>query len=139
MKQVQALMDIGSEVEVDLSLVRDRIPENLLKLLSDNPVGIVIDYKMTDGSGTGVVLRLGDGSFNWFFYEELKVSFGVKSPGVLKETNLQENNIYADQIELIKINNKKIKKFDSTKLKGKNIFNPILFIRWLLYSLKDVY
>ena len=71
MKQVQALMDIGSEVEVDLSLVRDRIPENLLKLLSDNPVGIVIDYKMTDGTGIGLVLKFSGGAQSWFFEDEI--------------------------------------------------------------------
>ena len=108
MSQAATLSRIGSKVRIDLDLVKDRIPGTLAKKIKDNPRGTVIDYKMTDGSGTGVVLRLGDGSFNWFFYEELKVSLSVESPGVLKKINLQASNIYTDQIEFIKTNNKKI-------------------------------
>ena len=71
MSQAATLQRIGSNVRVDLERVRDRIPATLLRLLSNNPRGKIIDYKMTDGTGIGVVLELGDGSTSWFFIDEI--------------------------------------------------------------------
>ncbi len=65
------LNKIGTSVRVDLDRIRDRVPGTLLKLLTNNPRGKVVDYKMTDGMGIGVVLELSDGSISWFFSEEL--------------------------------------------------------------------
>ena len=40
--------------------------------LSQDPRGTVIDYKMTDGrGGIGVVLKMNDGSKQWFFEDEI--------------------------------------------------------------------
>ena len=142
MKQIQILMDIGSKVEVDLLLVRDRIPDELLKLLSNNPVGTVTDYKMTDGSGTGVVLRLVDGSFNWFFYEELKGGMVGTTPLLLNEDKSQEESISFENNYTFESKRVKTKLFKSPINKSGTIiemFNPMVFIRWLLYALKDVY
>ena len=71
MPKVSALSRIGSRVKVRLDQVRDRIPSNLLKQLSLNPQGKVIDYKMTDGTGIGLILEFSDGSTSWFFQEEI--------------------------------------------------------------------
>ena len=142
MKQIQTLIEIGSTVEVDPILVRDRIPNDLLKLLSDNPEGTVIDYKMTDGSGTGVVLRLMDGSINWFFYEELKGAKVGTLPLVLNEGKFQKESISLEKKSIFQSNRNHSKLFNSPIKKGIAIvemFNPIIFFRWLLYSLKDVY
>ena len=62
---------IGSKVRVDLNNVNDRIPSNLKGLLKDDPRGTLVDYKMTDGGGIGVVLELNDGSTSWFFADEI--------------------------------------------------------------------
>ena len=63
---------IGSNVKINLERVRDRIPPGLIKQLSEDPRGTVMDYKMTDGrGGIGVVIKLKDGSENWFFEEEI--------------------------------------------------------------------
>ncbi len=72
MDQTATLNRIGSNVRVDLDRVRDRIPGNLIKQLTNNPRGRVIDYKMTDGQGIGCVLELSDGSTSWFFDDEIK-------------------------------------------------------------------
>jgi len=142
MKQIQTLMELGSTVEVDLLLVHDRIPDELLKLLSDNPVGTVIDYKMTDGSGTGVVLRLKDGSFNWFFYEELKGAMVATMPLLPNSDKFQKGSISLEEKYIFESPQKKIKSFNSPINKPITIvdmFNPINFLRWFLYALKDVY
>ncbi len=71
MSQAATLSRIGSKVRIDLDLVKDRIPGTLAKKIKDNPRGTVIDYKMTDGQGIGLVIELGDGSTSWFFNEEI--------------------------------------------------------------------
>ncbi len=71
MNQGATSLRIGSKVRVDLSTLRDRIPTNLVKKLEENPRGTLIDYKMTDGQGVGVVLELNDGSKSWFFEDEI--------------------------------------------------------------------
>ena len=72
MAKTTTLTRIGSNVRVQVDQVRDRIPENLLNKLKANPRGKVVDYKMTDGrGGIGVVIKLKDGSENWFFEEEI--------------------------------------------------------------------
>ncbi len=62
---------IGSKLKIDLDRVRDRIPSKLSELLKENPRGTVVNFKMTDGQGIGVVLELSDGSKSWFFDEEV--------------------------------------------------------------------
>ena len=71
MPQPATLTRIGSSIKINLDRVRDRIPPNLAEQLSKNPRGTVIDYKMTDGMGIGLVLKLKDGSQNWFFEDEV--------------------------------------------------------------------
>ncbi len=71
MPQAAALNRIGSTVKVNLDKVRDRIPSKLLNQLTDNPRGKVLDYKMTDGYGIGLILKFSDGSTSWFFAEEI--------------------------------------------------------------------
>ncbi len=71
MPQAVTLIRIGSNVRVDLDRVKDRIPSTLARKLSENPRGKIVDYKMTDGQGIGLVLELSDGSTSWFFDEEI--------------------------------------------------------------------
>ena len=52
-----SLLKIGSRVNIDLTSVKDRIPRDLIELLEQDPVGTVLDYKMTDGNGVGVILQ----------------------------------------------------------------------------------
>ena len=71
MSKAGTLKRIGSSVKVNLDLVRDRIPSTLIQKLANDPRGKVCGYKMTDGTGIGLVLELSDGSTNWFFEEEI--------------------------------------------------------------------
>ena len=65
------LARVGSTVKIDLDQVRDRISSTLIEKISSSPRGTVMDYKMTDGGGIGVVLKLDDGTKNWFFENEI--------------------------------------------------------------------
>ena len=71
MNQALTLSRIGSRVKVDMNRVIDRIPTRLVELLKKDPRGKVVDFKMTDGTGLGVVLELSDGSKSWFFNDEV--------------------------------------------------------------------
>ena len=71
MPQSANLTKIGSRVKIDLNKVKDRISRNLVQKISSDPRATVMDYKMTDGGGVGVVLKLADGTKNWFFESEV--------------------------------------------------------------------
>ncbi len=74
MNQALTLSRIGSRVKVNLDRVIDRIPASLVQQLKNDPRGKVLGFKMTDGTGIGVVLELSDGSINWFFDNEISRS-----------------------------------------------------------------
>ncbi|MDJ0533786.1 MAG: DUF2862 domain-containing protein [Xenococcaceae cyanobacterium MO_207.B15] len=61
-------MDIGQKVKV--YRIRDRVSSAVAGKLGK--VGTVKEYKMTDGSGVGVVVQFDDKSATWFFEDELK-------------------------------------------------------------------
>ena len=71
MAKPASLTRIGSKIKINIERVRDRIPSDLINQLSEDPRGTVMDYKMTDGRGIGLVLKLKDGSQNWFFEDEV--------------------------------------------------------------------
>ncbi len=70
MPQIVNLTKIGSRVKIDLEKVKDRVSANLIDTLSTDPRATVTDYKMTDGGGVGIVVKLSDGTKNWFFENE---------------------------------------------------------------------
>jgi len=72
MAKPTSLSRIGSKIKINIERVRDRIPSYLIEQLSEDPRGTGIDYKMTDGrGGIGVVLKMNDGSKQWFFEDEI--------------------------------------------------------------------
>ncbi len=71
MPQAATNLRVGSMVRINLDSVRERIPANLVELLKKDPRGTLVDYKMTDGQGIGVVLQFKDGTISWFFDDEI--------------------------------------------------------------------
>ena len=65
----QATLSIGSKVRV--LRVRDRIPTSLVNALKADPTGTVTGFRMTDGTGVGVVVELANGVSSWFFDDEI--------------------------------------------------------------------
>jgi len=51
--------------------VRDRIPADLVAALQADATGTVTDFKVTDGKGIGVVVKLASGATTWFFDDEI--------------------------------------------------------------------
>jgi hypothetical protein len=61
-------MEIGQKVKV--YRLRDRVSGQIASTLGK--VGVIKDFKMTDGSGVGVVVEFNDKTSTWFFEDELK-------------------------------------------------------------------
>ena len=61
-------MDIGQKVKV--YRIRDIVSSKTADKLGK--VGTVKEYKMTDGSGVGVVVQFDDKSATWFFEDEIQ-------------------------------------------------------------------
>lgn len=61
-------MEIGQKVKV--YRLRDRVSPVLVSLLGQ--IGTIKDFRMTDGSGVGIVVQFEDKSATWFFEDELK-------------------------------------------------------------------
>ena len=61
-------MEIGQKVKV--YRIRDRVNRNVAGTLGK--VGTIKEYKMTDGSGVGVIVQFDDRSSTWFFEDEIK-------------------------------------------------------------------
>ncbi len=114
---------MGTKVGIDLDEVRDHLPIELMNKLGDDPWGVVVGYKITDGQSFGMVLELSDGSKNWFFNDELQIeSIEDPSPQAIAQPKKQD--------------------FIDLSIAGSSILellNPLYFWRWLNYSLKDVF
>ncbi|HEY9634128.1 MAG TPA: DUF2862 domain-containing protein [Coleofasciculaceae cyanobacterium] len=65
---LETVMEIGQRVKV--YRLRDRVSPVVVSKLGK--VGTIKDFKMTDGSGVGVVVQFDDNSSTWFFEDELK-------------------------------------------------------------------
>jgi hypothetical protein len=61
-------MNIGQQVRV--CRIRDRVDGDISAKLGK--VGIVKGYKMTDGSGVGIMVLFDDNLGTWFFEDELE-------------------------------------------------------------------
>lgn len=62
-------MEVGQKVRI--RRVRDRVSDLVAKRLGQ--VGTIQDYKMTDGSGIGVLVQFEDKFATWFFDDEIEV------------------------------------------------------------------
>ncbi len=130
MTNKDSLIEIGSQVSVDINLIRDKTSSELIDLIKLNAVGTIIDYKLTDGGEIGFVLKFNDGSIVWFFRNEIisndssqshvDPSFFVGRPTDQKYLN-------------------KTFTFPSKNNRIPAILNPFLFFDWLFYSLKDLF
>lgn len=136
------LLQPGKKVKVDLLRVTDRIPEDLYRKILHDPYGRIIDYKMTDGTDIGYILKFNDGSTFWFFSEEIQ-NLENQQSGMTGDIN--EDESLKDNLNIYNNNNEgKNARKNITKWAPKNnvgivyLINPFNFTRWLLYSLKDV-
>jgi len=61
----------GQILKVEISEVKDRLPQNILEIIRKDPLVELVGYKMVDGNEFGLVVKLENGQINWFFEKEL--------------------------------------------------------------------
>jgi hypothetical protein len=61
-------MEVGQKVKV--IRLRDRVSGTIAQKLGKE--GLIEGYKITDGSGVGLVVKFNDNTSTWFFEDELK-------------------------------------------------------------------
>ena len=119
---------IGNSVKINLDLSKDRLNKEIIDAISISPIGVIRDFKITDGKGIGVVLKLSNGKDQWFFENEIDV---LDENGKVKEKNYEENK----SKNFIKIILEDLKY--QKKHRTKDLINPLNFAIWLIVSIKD--
>ena len=61
----------GQNLRVEINEVKDRLPDNILEIIREEPLVELVGYKMVDGNQFGLVVKLANGEINWFFEKEL--------------------------------------------------------------------
>ena len=121
---------VGNSVQVNIEKSKDRLTKEIIDAINVSSVGKILDFRITDGKGIGVILQLSNGKEQWFFENE--IDFLDENGNLLKKINdNEENNNYAFSI------------LTSLKYENKNkvseLLNPINFFLWLVVSFKDIF
>ena len=121
---------IGSNVKINLKLSKDRLNQEIIDAVKASSVAKICDFKITDGKGIGVILKLSNGKEQWFFENEINIldeNGNVIDKDICKSEN---NNLIFKLLNDLKYENKK---------KIKDLLNPINFLIWLIVSFKDIF
>ena len=120
---------IGNTVRVNLDHSKDRLTKETIEAINMSPICTITDFKITDGMGIGVMVNLSNGKEEWFFENEIQV-LDEKGNIIDKEENNNETKKFIFDI----VNNLNY----VPKSKLNEILNPINFMTWLTFSLKDI-
>ena len=121
---------VGNSVQVNIEKSKDRLTKEIIDAINVSSVGKILDFRITDGKGIGVILQLSNGKEQWFFENE--VDLLDENGNLLKKINdNEENNNFAFSIlTRLKYENKN---------KVSELLNPINFLLWLVVSFKDIF
>ena len=121
---------IGNLVQVNIELSKDRLPKETKEALNVSSMGKIVDFKITDGKGIGVVLQLSNGKEQWFFENEIDL-LDEYGKVIKKNYNANENKaVIFDLLRKLQYENKN---------KVSELVNPINFLIWLVVSFKDIF
>ena len=133
---------IGSTVQVKLNLAKKRLGEGSIKAIEFSSKCKIIDFKITDGKGIGVILKLSNGKEEWFFEEEIDVL--DENGKIIENTEIvEESDLFNEIFNSIKIVSWTLLALIipteyKQKSNVKDLLNPLNFLSWLLNSFKDV-
>ncbi len=121
---------IGNTVHINLELSKDRLTKEIIDAINVSSLGEISDFRITDGKGIGVVLKLSNGKEQWFFENEIDLL--DENGNVIKKTNdkKENNNSLFNLINGLKYSNKN---------KVGELLNPVNFFLWLIVSFKDIF
>ena len=119
---------VGNSVQVNLELSKDRLSQEIIDAINVSSVGKISDFKITDGKGIGVILKLSNGKEQWFFEDEIDL---LDEDGNLikKVIDIEDkDNLLSNILGGLNYEN---------KYKISELLNPLNFFLWLVISLKD--
>ncbi len=121
---------IGNSVQINLGLSKDRFTKEVLDAINVSSIAKISDFRITDGKGIGVILKLSNGKEQWFFEEEIELL--DENGNVIKKNNhnKEKNNFLFDFLKVLNYENKN---------KVSELLNPINFFNWLVVSFKDIF
>ena len=121
---------VGNSVQINIEQSKDRLTKEIIDAINVSSVGKILDFRITDGKGIGVILQLSNGKEQWFFEDEIDLL--DENGNLLKKINdNEENNNFAFNIlTRLKYENKN---------KVSELLNPINFFLWLVVSFKDIF
>jgi len=121
---------VGNNVQVNIEQSKDRLTKEIIEAINVSSVGKILDFRITDGKGIGVILQLSNGKEQWFFEDE--VDLLDENGNLLKKINDNEenNNFALNILTRLKYENKN---------KVSELLNPINFLLWLVVSFKDIF
>ena len=120
---------IGNSVQVNLELSKDRLTQEIIDAVNVSSVAKIIDFRITDGKGIGVVLELSNKKEQWFFEDEIDLL--DENGNLIKNNNdKNENNLTLSFLNGLNYENKN---------KVGELLNPINFFLWLVVSVKDIF
>ena len=121
---------IGSSVKVNLKESKDRLNKEIIKDINTSSIATISDFRITDGQGIGVIVKLSNGKKQWFFENEINL-LDKNGNEIEKDIDITENNNMSFEI------------FNDFKYENKNkisdLINPINFFIWLIVSFRDIY
>ena len=123
-------VQIGNSVQVNLELSKDRLTKETIDAINVSSLGKISDFRITDGKGIGVVLRLSNGKEQWFFEDEIDLL--DENGNVIKKNNYKKENSNLNFDFLRRLNYE-------NKNKVSELLNPINFFIWLVVSFKDIF
>ena len=121
---------LGDNVQVNLELSKDRLNKEIIDAIKVSSIGKISDFKITDGKGIGVVLRLSNGKEQWFFEDEIDL--------LDKNGNIIKNNINREVKNILILDILGELNYENKK-KASELLNPTNFFIWLIVSLKDIF
>ena len=121
---------IGNSVQINLELSKDRLTKDVVEAINVSSVAKISDFRITDGKGIGVILKLSNGKEQWFFEDEIDLldeNGNVIKKNIDKKVN---SNFKFDFLRGFNYENKN---------KVSELLNPINFFIWLVVSFKDIF
>ena len=120
---------IGNSVQINLGISKDRLSKEVVDAINVSSVAKISDFRITDGKGIGVILKLSNGKEQWFFEDEIDLldeNGNVIKKNIDKKVN---SNFIFDFLRGFNYENKN---------KVSEFLNPINFFIWLVVSFKDI-
>ena len=121
---------IGNTARVNLEVSKDRLTKEIIDALNVSSVGTISDFRITDGKGIGVVLKLSNGKEQWFFEDEIDLF--DENGNLIKRIHkkIEKENLIMNILNGLKYD---------LKNKPGELLNPINFLLWLVVSFKDIF